>query len=79
MGDSLGYIAALDIGTTTIRCQILNHQAKCVGASFDTVSCHFNVGTGYVKTESLRSNYTIQKQISWRLTLKNYGIPHCKS
>lgn len=39
----MGYIAALDIGTTTIRCQILNHQAKCVGASFDTVSCHFSV------------------------------------
>ncbi|XP_066140723.1 putative glycerol kinase 5 [Euwallacea fornicatus] len=36
--DSLGFIAALDIGTTTLRCQIIDHKGECKGASFDKIN-----------------------------------------
>jgi glycerol kinase len=32
------FIAALDIGTTTIRCYIFDHEANIVGSAFDAVS-----------------------------------------
>ncbi|XP_066245713.1 putative glycerol kinase 5 [Euwallacea similis] len=35
--DSLGFIAALDIGTTTLRCQIIDHTGRCRGASFNKI------------------------------------------
>ncbi|CAG9765844.1 unnamed protein product [Ceutorhynchus assimilis] len=40
-GDSLGYIAALDIGTTTIRCQIIDNRGSCKGSSFDKINLHY--------------------------------------
>lgn len=32
------YVAALDVGTTTIRCQIIDSKAQVVGASSAKVS-----------------------------------------
>lgn len=32
-----GYVAALDIGTTTLRCQIIDRNGECVGSAFDKV------------------------------------------
>lgn len=40
MGDVLDkkYILALDVGSTTIRCHVLNKQAESLGAGTDKVS-----------------------------------------
>lgn len=40
-GDSIGYIAALDVGTTTVRCQIINQQGTYVGSAFGKVKLHY--------------------------------------
>lgn len=37
-GDPPGYVAALDVGTTTIRCQIINSLTETVGAAYSAVS-----------------------------------------
>lgn len=37
-GDTPEYVAALDIGTTTVRCQIINSVTETVGAAFSAVS-----------------------------------------
>ncbi|XP_050294992.1 putative glycerol kinase 5 isoform X2 [Anthonomus grandis grandis] len=46
MPDGPGYIASLDIGTTTIRCQIFDSRAKIRGNSFDQVKIHFGASSG---------------------------------
>ncbi|XP_076257868.1 glycerol kinase 5 isoform X2 [Rhynchophorus ferrugineus] len=35
------YVAALDIGTTTLRCQIIDRNGECVGSAFDKVKLHY--------------------------------------
>ncbi|KAF7265369.1 hypothetical protein GWI33_021217 [Rhynchophorus ferrugineus] len=35
------YVAALDIGTTTLRCQIIDKNGECVGSAFDKVKLHY--------------------------------------
>lgn len=36
-GDSLGYIASLDVGTTVLRCEIIDSQAKSIGIAYSNV------------------------------------------
>ncbi|XP_030756934.1 putative glycerol kinase 5 [Sitophilus oryzae] len=40
-GDSTGYIAALDIGTTTLRCQIIDKNGDCIGSAFNKVKLYY--------------------------------------
>ncbi|CAH1164108.1 unnamed protein product [Phaedon cochleariae] len=40
-GDSVGYILALDIGTTNLRCHVINSQAKSMGSSCRKVKLYY--------------------------------------
>ncbi|XP_072388160.1 glycerol kinase 5 isoform X1 [Diabrotica undecimpunctata] len=40
-GDSKGYIAALDVGTTTIKCHIINSSARSIGFASHLVKLHY--------------------------------------
>nr|CAH7718869.1 unnamed protein product [Callosobruchus chinensis] len=41
IGDCGGYVAALDVGTTTVRCHILNSLAETIGAAHKKVTLHY--------------------------------------
>ncbi|CAH0550514.1 unnamed protein product [Brassicogethes aeneus] len=47
-GDSRGYVAALDIGTTKIKCKILNISLEAVGSAYKNVTLHYPK-PGYVE------------------------------
>uniref|UniRef100_A0AAU8HQE8 Glycerol kinase 5 n=1 Tax=Glenea cantor TaxID=983541 RepID=A0AAU8HQE8_9CUCU len=47
-GDTPDYVAALDIGTTTIRCQIINSRTETVGVAYSAVQLHYPK-PGYVE------------------------------
>ncbi|VEN36979.1 unnamed protein product [Callosobruchus maculatus] len=41
VGDCRGCIAALDVGTTTVRCHILNSSAQTIGTAHKKVTLHY--------------------------------------